>query len=92
MKKTKVKFLLAFIVMLVAICLIGTGKVNAVEITDETLQEVANMIPNKIQLDLQEVEYEKSYAIIETEIINNANNRYSIAAKIPFTILFLSIF
>lgn len=76
MKKTKVKFLLAFIVMLVAICLIGTGKVNAVEITDETLQEVANMIPDKIQLDLQEVEYEKSYAIIETEIKKSldANN------------------
>lgn len=76
MKKTKVKFLLAFIVMLVAICLIGTGKVNAVEITDEILQEVANMIPDKIQLDLQEVEYEKSYAIIETEIKKSldANN------------------
>lgn len=68
MKKTKVKFLLTFIVMLVAICLIGTGKVNAVEITDETLQEVANMLPNKIQLDLQEVEYEKATSTIISEI------------------------
>lgn len=72
--KTILKFIVVIGIMLLATILIGATKVQAVEITDETLQEVANILPNKIQLDLKEVEYEKATATIVKEVEKSLNS------------------
>lgn len=74
MKKTKVKFLLTFIVMLVAICLIGTGKVNA---TSNLLNNIPDTIEAGIttkqamQGNLVSEELENVVTSYITEDINN---------------------
>lgn len=66
--KTSTKILITLGIMLLAICLLGVNKVNAVDIPEEIKQRVESIIPNQMQINIQEVEYEKATNIIMTEI------------------------
>ena len=64
--KTKVKFLLALGIMLLAVLVFNVNPVNAV--TQEEAQALLNAVPEKFALDITEAEYEKAEAIIEEEV------------------------
>lgn len=64
--KTKTKFIIAFITMLVAMCVFNIGAVNAA--TEEELQSMLDVLPNEISVDLKESEYEKVENIVEQKV------------------------
>lgn len=66
MLKTKTKYLIVFLGILIAMCLFNTNSVQAVEDT----QTILNMIPNEIQLDIPESDYQKATEVLK-EYINN---------------------
>lgn len=67
MLKNRIKFIIAFIVLLFGICLLNTNTVQAVDMTEEQLFD---LIPNKLQLDIKEVEFEKADSIVAENIKN----------------------
>lgn len=67
MLKNRTKFIITFIVLLFGICLLNTNTVQAVEMTEEQLFD---LIPNKLQLDIKEVEFEKADSIVAENIKN----------------------
>ncbi len=70
MLKNRTKFIIAFIVLLFGICLLNTNTVQAVEVTEEYAQTLLDMLPNKLQLDITEVEFEKADSIVAENIKN----------------------
>ncbi len=62
--KNNAKFMLVFGIMLVAMFIFNTNTVNAVEPT----QEMLDLIPNEITLDIPEIEYEKADKLIEQKV------------------------
>lgn len=62
--KTSIKLLITLGLVLLAICVLSP-KVNAAEVN---LEEILNMIPATMELNIKEVEYEKATSIIEKNI------------------------
>lgn len=62
--KNNAKFMLVFGIMLVAMFIFNINTVNAVEVT----QEMLDIIPNEITLDIPETEYEKADKLIEQKV------------------------
>lgn len=73
MLKTKVKFLIIALGLLVTLCLFNTNTVNAT--TQEEIQRILDLIPNEMYLDIPEAEYEKVPELMKSQIegiwINN---------------------
>ena len=74
MIKTKAKFIIALAIMLLVVSLFNGYAVRATDTTDETLQEVANLLPNKISLSVKEVEFENATNNIAEEIEKSLKN------------------
>lgn len=62
--KNNAKFLVVFAIMLVAMFIFNMNTVNAAEPT----QEMLDLIPNEITLDIPEIEYEKADKLIEQKV------------------------
>lgn len=76
--KVKTNLKIVLMIVLFAMLLIGTTKVNAVEVTEEYLQNMLDVLPSEMYLDISEVEYEKVGNII-TENIKNILKEHNIA-------------
>ena len=68
--KKSLKLALILGIMLVAIFLFNINQVNATEIADTKIQEIMDLIPNTMELDIPELEYGKAWEIIFTNIEN----------------------
>lgn len=68
MLKTKTKYLIVSLGILIAMCLFNSNSVNAV--TPEEKQQILDVIPNEIQLDIPESDYQKATEVLK-EYINN---------------------
>ena len=66
--KTSTKILITLGIILLSVFLLGVNKVNAVDIPEEIKQKVESIIPDQMQLNIQEVEYEKATNLIMAEI------------------------
>lgn len=87
--KNNAKFMLVFGIMLVAMFIFNTNTVNAVEPT----QEMLDLIPNEITLDIPETEYEKADKLIEQKIkeIWQSNSISAEGIKIDLYVTLLDI-
>ena len=75
--KTRTKSVIILMITLFTVIMIGTTKVNAVEITDE----VWNAIPNEISVNVKEIEYEKAEDIIKSQVIEILKGKGITATK-----------
>lgn len=68
MTKRTLKLVLIMSLVIITMLVFNTNKVWAIEINEEKLDEMLNMIPSTMNLDIKEVEYEKSKSIIEKNV------------------------
>lgn len=68
--KVKTKSIIALMIALFAVMLIGATKVNAVEVTDEYLQNMLNTLPSEISVNVKETEWEKA-SDLASETVKN---------------------
>ena len=67
--KTKVKILCTLFITFFIMFLIGTtNKVQATSVTEEYLQNMLNVVPNEIELNIKESEYEKAESIVKQKV------------------------
>lgn len=66
--KTNLKFLLVLGVIFLSLLLFNTNAVNAVEVTEEYLQQMLDVLPNEITIDIPEIEYQKGEGLIKEKI------------------------
>ena len=67
--KTKVKILCTLFITFLIMFLIGTtNKVQATSVTEEYLQNMLNVVPNEIELNIKESEYEKAESIVKQKV------------------------
>ena len=62
--KTNLKILIILGIMLLALFIFNTSIVNATEVDEEYIQNLLDKIPNTMELDIQEVEYEKAQSMV----------------------------
>ena len=67
-KKNCLKLLVMLGVSFLIICLFIPSKVNATETAQEEIQEMINLIPKNMTINIPEVEYNEAEAIIREEI------------------------
>ena len=75
----KPKSIVALVAVLFFIGFLWTNPVSAVEISNEQAEEMLDMIPDEMELDLKEVDYKKAGNLIENNVReiwkeNNINN------------------
>ena len=75
-KKNCLKVLVMLGLALLAICIFNPNTVNATEITQEEIQEMIDLIPKNMDINLLEVEYDEAENIVQEEInkIFTSNN------------------
>lgn len=76
LRNTGLKLIIAFVAVILAVLVFNA---NAVYATDDTdLQNILDKIPDTMELDIKEVEYEKAKDIVKSKVENvlkeNANN------------------
>ena len=57
--KTKVKFIITFAVIILAMCLFNINEVKAAEVDENYLNNLVNMLPSSMNLDIQEVDFKQ---------------------------------
>ena len=57
--QTKVKFLIVFAIILLAICLLNVNEVRATEVNEEYLNNLVNLLPDSINLDIPESQFDQ---------------------------------
>lgn len=74
--KTKAKFIITFIAIFIAICLLKIGTVEAVEMTETQRQEIIDsIIPDTMNLDIPEIEYKKAEQLVPANIKKNIGRK-----------------
>ena len=68
--KVKTKSIIALMIALFAVMLIGATQVNAVEVTDEYLQNMLDILPSEISVNVKETEWEKA-SDLASETVKN---------------------
>lgn len=68
MLKTKTKYLIVVLGILIAMCLFNINTVQAAEVTEEYAQTLLDMLPNEMQLDIKTIEYEKADKTVSEKI------------------------
>lgn len=71
--KTNLKILLALGLILIAMIIFNANPVSAKEVTEDYLQNILDKIPNAMNLDIPEVEFEKADDIVRTNVKNVLN-------------------
>ena len=66
--KLKTKLLVALLVVLAIICVCGTAKATDEVVTEEYVQNILDAIPDSMDLDIKESEYEKSETLIQEQL------------------------
>ncbi len=66
MNKIKVKFIILILAFLLMLCVFNINIVNAATLED--LQEMLDLIPNEMYLDIPEIEYEKAGELVEEQV------------------------
>lgn len=76
MVKTKAKYIITLVAIFIAMCLLNVSTVQAVEMTETDLQGILDAIPDTMNLDIPEIEYEKSGELVKANIkkVLNAKN------------------
>lgn len=77
-KKKCVKVLIIFLLFLISICIVKLNFVKAADITNEEINNMVNLIPTEISLDIPEVEYKDAEILIKNDVIKlfKENNLY----------------
>ena len=66
--KLKTKLLFALLVVLAIICVCGTAKATDEVVTEEYVQNILDAVPDSMELDIPEIEYIKSEALIQEQL------------------------
>lgn len=66
--KVKTKSIIVLMIALFAVLMVGTTKVSAVSVTEDYLQNMLDILPTEIAVDVKETEYEKAREIIDKKV------------------------
>lgn len=87
--KTKVKFLIVFAIILFAICLLNVNEVRATEVNEEYLNNLVNLLPDSINLDIPESQFDQVTDLSLDKIKQILNNNNIQCSRINESNLFL---
>lgn len=84
MLKRKTKFIIIVAIITFAICLFNTNTVNAKN--EEQAQQLFDVIPESISIDIPEIEYEKADKLIEQKIKELCRENNISTAEVNFSV------